>query len=276
MADKYRKIGEILKAARIEQKKELSEIAEASKIMERYLEAVETGKPSELPSEAYFMLFAKNYAQILGLDPQILQEVEINSNMGSLVESEEEESGPTPAKKRRETKDNEGRSFVRPLIYLAVALIVLFAAVLAYNFYYLDEANTGGEQETETMQAPAHLETTSPGEAAAAQTMDSVAYTPFKKPEKLKLFLLATQDVWAVVVRDGDTVLNRQLKIGESRSWEADYRYALTLGISTGVDLRVNGKPLRPLTEQARTIAGLEINQINYTDYLAVDTINGI
>jgi transcriptional regulator with XRE-family HTH domain len=279
MADKYKKIGEVLKAARIEQKRELSEIAEATKIMERYLEAIEAGNPSELPSEAYFMLFSKNYAQLLGLDPQLLQEVEMDSQMGRFVESEEyEEEKPAKGEKRKaaKEKDSEGRSFVRPLIYMAVAVIILFAAVLAYNHYFLALNGEASTEPTEQLQAP-HSEM--PGtqtEVTTAQQPEAIPYEPFQKPEKLKLFLLATQDVWAVVIRDGDTVLNRQLRMGESRSWEADYRYRLTLGISTAVDLRVNGKTLRPLTEEARTVAGLEINQANYMEYIAVDTLNGI
>jgi hypothetical protein len=92
---------------------------------------------------------------------------------------------------------------------------------------------------------------------------------PYHPPEKLILYMRAKQDVWALVVRDGDTVLNRRLGVGDQRQWEAEYRYNITLGISTAVDLYVNDQKLAPLTERAQTISDLEINQVNYKDFYA-------
>ena len=69
MSDKYVEIGEILAAARREQGKTLKDASESTKIMENYLTAIETGDPGSLPSVAYFLLFARSYAQYLGIDP---------------------------------------------------------------------------------------------------------------------------------------------------------------------------------------------------------------
>ena len=44
----------------------------------------------------------------------------------------------------------------------------------------------------------------------------------------------------------------------------ANYRFMLTVGISTAIELTLNGVKLAPLSDRAQTISGLEINQVNY------------
>jgi len=263
MSDKYIEIGEILAAARREQNKTLKEASESTKIMEHYLAAVESGKPDQLPSQAYFPLFARSYAQFLGIDPNLLEEIEekhIDSKNSSPDNGAVETSG---AERKENLHQVQARKFGKSLVYLVSAIIVIFAAVIVYIQLFMDDDRPDAIQEVEISE-PAKPEQTE------TDILDIKA-EPYQPPEKLRMRMEVKQDVWALVVRDGDTVLNRRLVAGDQRSWESDYRYRLTLGISTAVDLFVNGQKLAPLTEQARTISGLEINQVNYRDFLAPD-----
>ena len=63
----FRSFGESLKAARIEQKRSLDDVASAIKINRRHLEAIEAGELSKLPQGPYAAAFLREYARALGL-----------------------------------------------------------------------------------------------------------------------------------------------------------------------------------------------------------------
>jgi transcriptional regulator with XRE-family HTH domain len=63
----FRSFGESLKAARIEQKRSLDDLASAIKINRRHLEAIEAGDLTKLPEGPYVAAFLREYARALGL-----------------------------------------------------------------------------------------------------------------------------------------------------------------------------------------------------------------
>ena len=67
-----RTVGEILKKARLEKKLTLEEIVERTKLIKKYLSALEENHYQDLPSAAYTQGFIKNYSQILDLKAQSL------------------------------------------------------------------------------------------------------------------------------------------------------------------------------------------------------------
>lgn len=259
MADRFKKIGEVLAAARLEQNKNIKEAAEITKIKASYLEAVEAGDPSQLPSEPYFNLFARSYAQFLGIDPAIFDEFEeVNNHEQTEVSSEYS----------KDISIKQARSFGRSLLVLVIIVCLIFAAFIIYNQVILKK-NSG-----DSLPAGGGITEREASDRLIFENkmMDpgfNIDYKPYQMPDNLELVMSAKQDVWMVVVRDGDTVLNRQLTAGDVRKWEAKYRFVLTLGISTAVDLTLNGFKLPPLSDRAQTIAGLEINQANYEEYIS-------
>ena len=265
MSERYKEIGEILAAARREQQKTLKNASENTKIMEHYLTAVEAGEPDRLPSKAYFDLFARSYAEYLGIDPALFDEIDDRTTGAGSAAGGDPAVIPADKNVAEAVSHAQARKFGKSLIYLVSAAIVIFIALILYDQFFIE----GEQGPTE----PNMVETYSESEQATADNepgLDNLVIpdTPYQPPAKLKLHIKAKQDVWALVVRDGDTVLNRRLGAGDERLWEADYRYNLTLGISTAVDLYINDQKLGPLTERASTISGLEINQVNFRDFL--------
>jgi transcriptional regulator with XRE-family HTH domain len=63
----FQTFGESLKAARIEQKRSLDDIASAIKINRRHLESIEAGDLAKLPQGPYVAAFIREYARALGL-----------------------------------------------------------------------------------------------------------------------------------------------------------------------------------------------------------------
>lgn len=269
MANKYTKIGVLLTAARKEQEKSIKESAEATKIMPKYIEALEAGDPSQLPSIPYFQLFARSYAQYLGIDPAILEEIEVvnGETAGSFPGGESDEDSGENGKDS--VSGNQTKGFIKTLAYIIGIIILLFAAFMVYNLVVTDKQADLSGTEIETAASGTGENIASPDSAE----IQDYKVTPYEPPEKLDLHLRARQDVWVIVASDGDTVMNRQLTTGEERRWQAEYRFILTIGISTAVELTLNGTRLAPLADRAQTIAGLEINQVNYRDfYPSTDT----
>lgn len=264
MADKFKEIGAILAAARREKNKSLKEAEESTKIMAHYLEAIEAGEAEKLPTREYFMLFARGYAQYLGVDPSILEGIEdtpIPEKVPTVPSKKKAEEEPEP---EDEEPEAQARKFGKTLLYIIVAIVVVFAAFFVYIQWFA--GGIGKTTEPGYSEAGETNSESGQGGAKAAPVI-TIPDQPYQPPGKLELRMVAKQDVWAVVIRDGDTVLNRKLEAGQQRQWDADYRYKLTLGVSNAVDLYVNGDKLAPLTARARTIGGLEINQVNYKQY---------
>ena len=256
-ANKFVKIGDILTAARTEQGKSLKDIAEAIKIQVKYLEAVEAGNPDSLPSRPYFMLFARSYGQFLGIDPRIFEELSEYGDAG--IQGEMGGKGASTI----EDPKAHGRKTVKRIIWLVVAAIILFAGLLIINAVYFDNSAAEVPEEAVIPEPVMEAEKTDP----VSGTGLDFDYQSYTAPEPLKLKMEAVQDVWVIVVSDGDTVLHRQLMAGDTRQWQADYRFELTLGISTAVKLTLNDLPLGPLSEKPSIISGLEINQVNYRQF---------
>jgi len=63
-------VGEILKNARLQKKLTRRELAEKTKIDAKYLKALEDNDFNKLPEAAFVKGFIRNYAKILGVDPQ--------------------------------------------------------------------------------------------------------------------------------------------------------------------------------------------------------------
>lgn len=62
-----RRAGNLLSRERVKRKLSLDEVAQATKIKENFLAAIERGEYTELPSPAYAEGFVRNYAEYLGL-----------------------------------------------------------------------------------------------------------------------------------------------------------------------------------------------------------------
>ena len=94
-------LGQILRQARENKGLSLEEAHEETRINVQYLEALENGEYSVLPSTTHTRGFLRNYARFLGLDPEPLierytQSQSYQSQMVSRQQLEEESTGELP------------------------------------------------------------------------------------------------------------------------------------------------------------------------------------
>ena len=68
MSELHEKFGELLRLERQRRSVDLADVSAQLKITETNLTYIENGSLEELPDELYYNLFAKSYAEFLGID----------------------------------------------------------------------------------------------------------------------------------------------------------------------------------------------------------------
>ncbi|MGP4080155.1 helix-turn-helix domain-containing protein [Pseudalkalibacillus sp. R45] len=134
-------LGQRLKEARLEKQLSYEELQDKTKIQKRYLQAIEEGKYSVLPGAFYARAFIKNYAEAVGLDPDMLFE-EHASEVPASKEGPTEFAPRSSKPKANVPKDNKLAKVV-PLLLTAVLLTALLIA-----FYWVVQ-NNGGNSSSE-------------------------------------------------------------------------------------------------------------------------------
>ncbi|MDR3156802.1 MAG: helix-turn-helix domain-containing protein [Lactobacillales bacterium] len=138
MAKRQGTVGERLTAARLEQGLTISEVQQMTKIQARYLEALEQDEFPNLPGIFYVRAFIRQYANVLGEDPEEL--VDIYDGKIDPYAPEPEQLPPTQiveevVRKRSEKEDNRVKSSL-PLIILGIFALAILGVVLYFMFAY--------------------------------------------------------------------------------------------------------------------------------------------
>jgi cytoskeletal protein RodZ len=118
-------IGEQLKQIREDQSKSLEEVANATKISKRYLQAIEEGNYSLIPGQTYVIGIIGNYARYLGLDPKPIVE-----QYSKLILPDDDDIKPVQAMARGNQKNNQ-RRMVRKRVGILMIVIVFLILCLA-------------------------------------------------------------------------------------------------------------------------------------------------
>ena len=99
----------------------------------------------------------------------------------------------------------------------------------------------------------------------------SVAAPPQPEPaiadKALRLEIRATDKCWISITRDGNPVLQKTMQPGEIQSFKAAEKFLIVLGNAGGVQLKINGKPAKPLGKPGEVIK-VQIDEKNLQDFL--------
>jgi len=280
MTELYKKIGKLLKLERERQALTLEDLSVQLKIAKSNLEHIEQGEADALPSELYFNLFAKSYAEALGIDYTKTVEA-IKEDLGEPLEPsgypKESKKGVTdsgeaiagkeiePVSDRKESKANN----LKIWISVFAAIIVLFFIFLLVNklFFSSGEVVTPTEEQVE---APA--ESSLVGNQAEPERGSLARYTwevtPYQKPPELEMQLVAKEKSWATVLADGDTAIFRTLTPGRVYKVKAKYRFLVSIAVPSIVNVELNGQPVDIRSPNKGRISRVEINQTNLDSFL--------
>jgi cytoskeletal protein RodZ len=205
---------------------DLRDIADATKISVRFLQALEQDRLDILPGGIFRRAFVRQYARYVGLDPERLVAEFIYANGDDGAERPAAAAAPAAR-------------WAVPRGGLAV-LGVLGAAGLLLLLRPSAE-RTGRE---------ASVATTVPPPARPADRVyppPSLLQAAAQQSEGLVLSISARQSCWVAIRVDGQTVVDQVLAEGETRKVEATGEIVLSVGNAGGLVFTLNNRPGLPL-----------------------------
>ncbi len=267
-------LGQVLREAREAKGVSLAEAEDATKIRQKYLQALEEGRYDILPPSVYVRGFLRSYANYLGLDPEHVVEL-YDQTVPEQVTPHEPDiiAEPLVPSSRVNWELIAG-------ILLLVAVGIL--AVWVYRQYVVPLAvsptpTSSAEEEKVAQSIPAA--NPSPVRTVASPTTAPPTATPMpptatpKPPtatrppqptatsttvatqaSDLRLALRTTARSWLRVIIDGETVFQGILNAGESRTWRGKREIRLRTGNAGGVEVTLNDQALGALGKSGEVL----------------------
>jgi len=245
MTEIHVKLGKLLQMERERRQLTLADMAQELKITESNLEHIENGNVAGLPGELFFNLFAKSYAEALGIDYTKTVEA-IREDIGEPVDTPAEGELATSESVAEHKGREELKPIVRPEISspgsqtrqklspISIIAVVMIAAVMVLAWYlFKDQTRVSLLEKGKQVLHAFHVDTAG-NEEAITQAI----------PANLNLKLKARDRCWATVLADGDTALAMNLKPQRDYSVGAQDRLLISLSEPLAVDVIVNGKRL--------------------------------
>ena len=127
-------IGEQLKQIREDKNISLEEVANATKISKRYLQAIEEGNYSLIPGQTYVIGIIRNYARYLGLDPNPIVE-----QYSKLILPNDDDIKPV-AMMRGNQKNNQRRVARKRVGILVIVIVFLILCLAGLVWWYGKQA----------------------------------------------------------------------------------------------------------------------------------------
>jgi transcriptional regulator with XRE-family HTH domain len=243
----------------------LKEIADATKISKRFLEAIERNDHKTLPAPVFTRGFVREYARYLGLSSE---EMVNRYNFAAVGDDRIEQSAhlerlttpqapPVPRKKAPPMGIPPAYARVDRNVYILIIVVVALAAVSYWALKHRRESRAANE---EHLAAEARVSTAPvPAKTAVAIPQPATATTATElqpnQPEVLLLSLEVSDRSFVVLEADGETVINDELRRGYHRTIEAKDRFRFrTIGNAAGVSLTLNDKPVPPLGRDGQVL----------------------
>jgi transcriptional regulator with XRE-family HTH domain len=238
MSEIHIKLGKLLQLERQRRNLSLADMAVELKITETNLERIENGDVGALPGELFFNLFAKSYAEALGIDYAKTMDA-IREDMGESIEA--------PAGAESGGESDEGRDEKKPLVRAelgtgrktgmyrmnpaTIFTTVLVVAILVLAWYLFKDQTKVSllEKGKQVLNA---IRSDSGTEPSASKSQIA----------NLNLRLVARDHCWATVLADGDTALAMNLKPGRDYTVGAQDKLQVSLSMPLAVDVFLNSK----------------------------------
>lgn len=238
-------VGARLRAAREAQGLSVADVASRTRVTQRFLEALEDGDFSNLPSATYASGFARAYARAVGLDP---------SEIGRDIRAEIVHAALPPRVHHIEEIVDPARAPSRTVVVIglaaALAVLVLAGLWLATSLF------RGADQNAAPASAPTVVAAPAPDAPAQAG--------PVAPPTDAPVVLTATDEVWMRVYDAANATLYLgTMKPGETFTVPAGANDPqINVGRPDKLAITVGGKPVAPLGDGKRAIKDVKISGV--------------
>jgi cytoskeletal protein RodZ len=255
----------------------LKEIADATKISKRFLEAIERNDHKTLPAPVFTRGFIREYARYLGLQTEDMvnrynyaaagdDRIEHSAHLDRLIAASVPQE-PPPLKPKQGIPPAYKR--IDRNVYLVVALIAALVIVSWWAIHHKREAR---------IEADARLDprpqVTSAPKASVATASAPASQTPSNvPPQPLHLVLDLTDDSWVTLQVDGKTVVNDEMHLGERRTFDAadEFRFK-TVGNAAAVTVMIDNIQVPPLGKDGQVVHNRVFNRASMQKLAATET----
>ena len=135
-------LGEKLKEARLEKGLSLLDVQEKTKIQKRYLEAIEAGNYSSLPGSFYTRAFIREFALVVGIEPNALLE-EHEAELPTTSEEDFDRLTRVQKNRKQNSTKNTAIFSIIPRLLTAILIIGIIAVVWYFLQKEVDPENEG-------------------------------------------------------------------------------------------------------------------------------------
>jgi len=243
----------------------LKEIADATKISKRFLEAIEKNDHKTLPAPVFTRGFVREYARYLGLNSEEMvnrynyaaagdDRIEQSTHLDRLVAPKVIE---TPARQPKGLPSPFAR--IDRNLYLLILVAVALAGVV---WWAIGRKRDARNEEARAIPVPA---ATLAHRAAPRPKPPAPAPVP-AQDETLHLIIDMDAKSWIELDADGARVYRDEMQSGEHRTFEAknEFRFR-TIGNPRGPRLTLNGVQIPPLGGD-RTLHDFVLNRKTLTE----------
>lgn len=232
-------LGSHFKRKREEEGYTIDEVADATNIASRHIEAIEEHDFSQFPADVYAKGFIRSYANFLDLDAQsLVMEYSLNFEDDDADDSE--------------------RSSSRKFIYwTTIALIAVAGFFLVLLRFAWHPTNTSSRQSTR-LHDPAKTQ-------VQVNNKPDRSVPVAEESDELKLKVVASAKTWVYAIFDGLRKQEYMFQPGDEMTWKAEDTIRLRMGNAGGLQLYHDGKSLPKLGatgEVADRIITLNDNKI--------------
>lgn len=217
----------------------LKEIADATKISKRFLEALERNDHRTLPAPVFTRGFVREYSRYVGLNAEDM----VNRYNFASANDDRIEKPPQvekyPQTPPRDITPKPPRKRGIPPAYARIdrnlmAAVFIAAALAAVAWWAVQHRRIDADASAEPV--------------AAVTTKSRAAVPPALTPKPaiddstLHLAIEAVDNAWVVLEADGKTIVNAEMERGERRTFEANEAFRFrNIGNAAGLKLTLNG-----------------------------------
>ena len=277
-------VGSYLRNLREQQGVSLEELARATRVLYRHLEALEADDLATLPAPVFTKGFIRAYCQVLGIAPdEALALYDPRSKEAGPVASAPTPA-PIPAPRGHAAAGEQprtARGHGAVLVSFAL-LVILGGALFAFTVAFKSGPETGAGQRSTVASAPPPATEASPEPsptveplapspppaakpstgAQASQAPSSVAPSSVATPafaastpavpqaaaaspaSVYRLVARTTETTWMRVRTEDGRTIEETIPANEVREWVSNYPFVLSIGNAGGVTLELNGREI--------------------------------
>ena len=230
----------------------LKEIADATKISKRFLEALERNDHRTLPAPVFTRGFVREYSRYVGLNAEEM----VNRYSFAAANDDRIEKPPQlekyPQTPVRDISPKPPRKRGIPPVYARIDRNIVAAVLIAAALSAMAWWAVHYRRVDQDVSAEAAVVTTSVTPAVAPLP---VLPKPVVDDSTLHLAVEAVDDAWVVLEADGKTVVNAEMRRGERRTFEANEAFRFrNIGNAAGLKLTLNGASVPSLGEDGEVI----------------------